>query len=164
MMQYYVIQVYSGYEDKTKKELEEYIHNSGLQQYFGNILIPSKQTKVDNRTKIERFYPGYIFLQMEKNEKTLGLLNQLKKTKKFIEKPISDNELKKVLDVAETGAYLSSEDYSIGDKIRIVEGPFQNFFGNVEEVKLNQKVRARISIFGRDTSVVLNYNQIEKVL
>jgi transcriptional antiterminator NusG len=173
-MKYYIIQAYSGYENKVKASLQERIKNAGLEKHFGEILVPSEnvQTTRGGRQRMEsrKFYPGYVFVEMEMSEQTWHLVKETPKVTGFIGNqnptPVPAKEIESVKKGIQEGAVGAKPkvQYEVGDHVRVVDGPFANFSGQVEEVKADrQKVKVMVTIFGRPTAVELGYNQVEKV-
>lgn len=170
---WYVVQAYSGYENKVKLALEERIRQQNMQESFGDILIP-KESVQDNRGANKRvgartFYPGYIFVQMDLNEKTWHLVKDTPKVSGFVggrhPTEVSDAEISSITQQVAEGAAKPKPRvvFDQGDHVRVVDGAFANFTGTVEEVKPEkQKVRVLVSIFGRATPVELDYGQVEK--
>lgn len=174
-MKWYVVQAYSGYEAKVKLSLEERIKQAGLEDQFGDILIP-KENVQENRGGNKRvtsrtFYPGYIFVEMHLTDETWHLIKDTPKVSGFIggrhPSPVGEREIRTVREQVEEGAAKPRPRvvYEQGDHVRVLDGPFANFSGTVEEVKPDkQKVRVLVSIFGRATPVELDYGQVEKTV
>lgn len=173
-MKYYIIQAYSGYENKVKLSLQERIKKDGLEQFFGEILVPSEnvQTSRNGKQRVEsrKFYPGYVFVQMELNPRTWTLVKDTPKVTGFIggqnPAPVPEREIKAIEGQLATGhtGKAARINFDVGDQVRVVDGPFANFSGSVEEVKAErQKVKVMVTIFGRPTAVELGYTQVEKI-
>lgn len=172
-MKWYVIQTYSGYENKVKAALQERIAAYGLDESFGEILIPTESVEEfvggKKRTSSRKFYPGYVFVQMDLNEKTWHLVKSTPKVASFIghQTPaaVPDEQIKRVTEQIEKGAIKPRPTvvFQEGDTVRVIDGPFANFTGTIDEVRPDkQKVRVKVSIFGRPTPVELDYVQVEK--
>lgn len=172
---WYVAHALSGYENRVSKTLKERILNHKMADYFAEILIP-EESVVSNvngkkRTIKKKFFPGYVLIKMVMNDKTWHLVKNTDKITGFIggtkerPLPISDEEAKAMLNQADDGFKKprSSVDYSDGDSVRVIEGPFASFVGTVEAVTDKGKVKVNVSIFGRPTPVELDSTQIEKV-
>ena len=174
-MKWYVVQAYSGYETKVMASLEERIKQAGMTKSFGQILIPKENIqdarggakKLTTRT----FYPGYIFVQMELNDKTWYLVKDTPRVSGFVggryPAPVPASEINAIAQqVAEGQAKPKPRVvFEAGDHVRVVDGAFANFTGSIEEVKTDkQKVRVLLSIFGRATPVELDYIQVEKTV
>jgi len=174
-MKWYVIQAYSGYESKVKLSLEERIRQEGLEEYFGEILIPKEnvqETRGGNKRVTSRtFYPGYIFVQMNLTDESWHLIKNTPKVSGFIggqrPAPVPESEIAVIAQQVAEGAAKPKPRvvYEQGDHVRVLDGPFANFTGTIEEVKPDkQKVRVLVSIFGRATPVELDYGQVEKTV
>ena len=172
---WYVIQAYSGYENKVKASLEERIRQAGMEGQFGEILIP-RESVTQNRSGKKRvvsrsFYPGYIFMQMELTDETWHLVKATPKVSGFIggrhPSPVPQPEIDVITRQVEHGkvAVNPKVTFEAGDHVRVTEGAFANYTGTIEEVNPEkQKVRVLISVFGRATPVELDYNKVEKTV
>lgn len=174
-MRWYVIQAYSGYENQVMKALKEYVVRAGLDEFFGEIIVPSEEVvdvRDGKKRKSERkFFPGYVLVEMEMNDDTWHLVKNTPKVIGFIggtgdrPMPITTKEANRILDrmaEAEEGPKLKVL-FEVGESIRVIDGPFAEFNGVVEEV-LSDKGRLIVSvmIFGRATPVELEFFQVEK--
>ncbi|MBL6978645.1 MAG: transcription termination/antitermination protein NusG [Desulfobacteraceae bacterium] len=174
-LKWYIVHVYSGFEDKVKRNLDERIEAFGQKDSFGNILVPTEQVvelkKGQKKTSSRKFYPGYILVQMALNKDTWHLVNDTAKVTGFVggeinPTPISDEEADRIVRQMEEGVSRPKARYSFeeGDEVRVVDGPFTNFQGTVEEMKSDkEKLRVLITIFGRPTPVELDFIQVNKV-
>ncbi len=170
---WYVIQAYSGYEGKVKLSLEERIRQHGMEELFGDILIP-KENVTENRPGGRRvttrtFYPGYVFVQMEMTDETWHLIKDTPKVSGFVggrhPTAVPEPEIAQIAQQVAEGAAKPKPKvvYEPGDHVRVIDGAFANFTGTVEEVNAEkQKVKVLVSIFGRATPVELDYGQVEK--
>jgi transcriptional antiterminator NusG len=172
-MKYYVIVTYSGYENKVKSSLEERIVSEGMTEYFGNILIPTEtvQEVVRGKKRIgeRKFFPGYIFVEMDLNEASWHLVKNTPKVTNFIGNqkptPVPQQEIDALLNQMEVGATKPTQiiRFEEGDEVRVIDGAFAGFSGVVDVVKAEkQKVIVLVSIFGRATPVELEFTQVEK--
>ena len=174
-MEWFVIQAYSGYEQKVKSAMEERINLANLANSFGEILVPTEQVielKSGEEKKTERkFFPGYILVQMDLNDDTWQLVKQTPRVSGFVggtrakPKPISDDEVNNIINRIEIGeeAPRPKTMFEPGEMVRVCDGPFNDFNGVVEEVDYERNsVRVSVQILGRSTSVELNFAQIEK--
>ncbi|MDP2689405.1 MAG: transcription termination/antitermination protein NusG [Deltaproteobacteria bacterium] len=171
---WYVVHTYSGYENKVKAALEEKIKTTGKEELFGEILVPSEKVvdmvKGVKRTTSRKFFPGYILINMDLNDETWHIVKSVPKVTGFVggqEAPpaISDDEVKKITRQMEEGAVRPKPKvlFDRGENVRVIDGPFTNFAGIVEEVKPDKgKLRVLVSIFGRATPVELDFVQVEK--
>jgi transcription termination/antitermination protein NusG len=174
-MRWYIVHTYSGYENKVKANLEERIKTAGMQDRFGRILVPMEKVvelvKGQKKESSRKFYPGYVLIQMEMNEDTWHLVNETPKVTGFLggltdPVPVPDEEAEAIIAQIETGTLQPRPKYQFeqGDEIRVIDGPFSNFNGIVEEVKPDKgKLRVLISIFGRSTPVELEFVQVSKI-
>lgn len=174
-LKWYVVHVYSGFEGKVKLSLEERIAASGHGESFGRIVVPTEQVvelvKGKRKTSSRKFYPGYILIQMVLNEETWHIVNNTDKVTGFLggrEKPtpITDEEAEKILSRMEAGKLKPKPKYFFepGDEVRVIDGPFTNFNGTVEEVNPEKgKIKVFVSIFGRSTPVELEFVQVTKL-
>ena len=174
-MDRFVVQAYSGYEQKVKSAMEERINLANLANSFGEILVPTEQVvelKSGEQKKTERkFFPGYILVQMDLNDDTWQLVKQTPRVSGFVggtrakPKPISDEEVNSIINRIEIGeeAPRPKTMFEPGEMVRVCDGPFNDFNGVVEEVDYERNsVRVSVQILGRSTSVELNFVQIEK--
>ena len=171
---WYVIHTYSGYEAKVRDALQQRAKQHGLEDKFGEILIPS-ETVTENRpggkTRVRQklSLPGYIFVEMEMSEEVWHLVKDTTKVTGFIGNqrpqevtPPQIDELRKSI-VEGAVKPKPRVTFEAGDEIRVIDGAFANFSGTVEEVKPDkQKLRVKVSIFGRATPVELDFSQVEK--
>jgi transcriptional antiterminator NusG len=171
-MKWYVVQVYSGYEQKVKLSLAERVKQAGLDAEFGEILIPTETVQDPQRIKrvsSKTFYPGYIFVQMALSDGGWHVVRDTPKVTGFVggrnPQPVPSPEIQSVVQQVEEGAAKPRPRvmFEQGDHVRVNDGAFANFTGTIEEVKPEkQKVRVLVSIFGRATPVELDFTQVEK--
>jgi len=172
---WYIVHTYSGYENKVKASLEERIKNAGLEELVGEILVPTEKVvelvKGQKKESSRKFYPGYVLINMEMNEETWHLVNDTPKVTGFLggktdPVPVPDEEAGKIIAQIKTGTTQPRPKFQFeeGDEIRVIDGPFSNFNGIVEEVRPDKgKLRVLISIFGRSTPVELEFVQVTKI-
>jgi transcriptional antiterminator NusG len=174
-MRWYVVHAYSQYENSVMKAMKERIARAGLQDQFGDILVPTEEVvEIKDgvkRTTERKFFPGYVLVQMDMNEDTWHLVKSTPKVMGFIggtpdkPAPISDKEAEKILNrVTESVEKPRPKTlFDPGQAIRIKEGPFADFQGVVEEVNYEKnRLRVAVLIFGRSTPVELEFGQVEK--
>ena len=173
--QWYIVHVYSGFESKVKTALEDRIASSTDPEKFGEVIVPTEQivelVKGKRKTSSRKFYPGYLLVQMELDDETWHIVNNTSKVTGFLggrEKPapISEEEAAQILNRMEAGKLKPKPKYyfEYGDEIRVIDGPFTNFSGTVEEVNPEKgKIRVLVSIFGRSTPVELDFVQVQKL-
>ena len=174
-LKWYVVHVYSGHEQKVKVALEEKIEGSKNPDKFGEILIPTENIVelVDGKKKesSRKFYPGYILVRMHLDNETWHIVNSTAKVTGFLggknkPAPISDKEAQQIVDKMQQGKNKPQPKYFFepGDEVRVVDGPFSNFNGTVEDVSPDkEKIKVLVSIFGRATPVELNFIQVSKI-
>lgn len=175
-LRWYVVHAYSNFEGKVKLALEERIQREGLEQFFGKILIPTEEVvemRMGQQRKSERkFFPGYVLVQMELTDETWHLVKDIPKVLGFIggtsdrPAPISEKEAMSILNRVEEGVNKPRPKvlFEAGEVVRVVDGPFKDFNGVVEEVNYEKnKLKISVLIFGRSTSVELAFGQVEKV-
>ena len=173
-MKYYIVQAYSGYENKVRASLQERIRNNNLDQYFGEILVPSENVSATRagkqRMETRKFYPGYVFVQMEMNEMTWHMVKDTPKVTGFLgdqnPTPVPQREIDTIKDQINKGSVQAKPkvNFDTNDQVKVVDGAFANFTGVVEEVRPErQKLKVLVTIFGRPTAVELGYNQVEKI-
>ena len=175
-MRWYVVHAYSGMEKSVQRALTERIERAGMQGKFGQIMVPSEEViEVKNGTKAvteRRLFPGYVFVEMEMTDDTWHLVKNTSKVTGFIggksnkPTPIPPHEVAKIMQQVLEGVEKPRPKvlYEVGESIRIKDGPFTDFNGNVEEVNYEKsKVRVTVTIFGRATPVELDFSQVEKV-
>ena len=170
---WYGIHTYSGFENKVRLSLLERIKNQGLEEEFGDVLIPSETVvelkKGEKRTSTRKFFPGYILINMDLNDETWHVVKETSKVTGFVggnnPAAIPDEEVLKITRRIEEGAEKPRPKvlFEVGETVRVVDGPFLNFSGVVEDVKPDKgKLRVMVSIFGRATPVELEFMQVEK--
>ena len=169
---WFVVHTYSGFEEKVKISLEEKIENRGLQERISKILIPTEkivELKAGKKKESEKkFYPGYILVEMELDDETWHLVKSTPRVTGFVggkkPVPIPEEEVEIIIQQLEKGpAPQIKTQFQKGESVRIMEGPFSNFNGYVEDVDMDHgRLRVMVSIFGRQTPVELNFFQVEK--
>lgn len=174
-LRWYVVHAYSGMEKAVERNIRERINRSGMQDMFGEILVPTEEVvEIKNgqkRTSERRFYPGYVLVQMVMNDDTWHLVKHTNKVTGFVggaknrPAPISEDEVAKILGQMEEGVEKPRHkvEFVVGEYVRVKDGPFTDFNGTVEEVNYEKsKVRVSVTIFGRATPVELEFSQVEK--
>jgi transcriptional antiterminator NusG len=174
-MKWYVIQAYSGFENKVKLSLLERIKQAGMEDQFGEILIPKENVQESRngrkRLSARNFYPGYIFVQMNLSDQTWHLIKDTPKVSGFVggrhPTAVPEPEIDTIAKQVQEGTAKPKPRvvFEQGDHVRVIDGAFANFTGTIEEVNPDkQKVRVLVSIFGRATPVELDYTQVEKTV
>ncbi len=174
-MRWYVVHAYSGFEKSVQKNLLERIRRSGMQDRFGEILVPVEEVvemKLGQKSISERkFFPGYILVQMDMTDESWHLVKSTPKVTGFVggtsnkPTPISEKEVQNILRQVQEGVEKPKPKvlFEVGEAVRVTEGPFTDFHGNVEEVNYDKsKLRVSVMIFGRSTPVELDFGQVEK--
>jgi transcriptional antiterminator NusG len=173
-MQWFVVNVHTGCEDKVARNLREQIDKRRLNAYFGEILVPTREVteiKAGKRVKTEKkFFPGYIVVQMIMNNETFSLVKLMPQVVMFLgarQKPVavSEEEARRLLKQVEEGSTVPDDMvYEVGQEVHVIDGPFANFNGVVSEVdNVKQKMTVTISVFGRATNVDLEFDKVERV-
>jgi len=172
---WYVVHAYSGMEKSVMKALTERVMRAGMEDKFGRILVPTEEVveiKNGHKTITERrFFPGYVLVEMEMTDETWHLVKNTNKVTGFVggkankPTPISQKEVEKILAQMQEGVEKPRPKvlFEVGEMVRVKEGPFTDFNGNVEEVNYEKsRIRVAVTIFGRSTPVELEFGQIEK--
>ncbi|TLY47678.1 MAG: transcription termination/antitermination protein NusG [Gammaproteobacteria bacterium] len=174
-MQWYVVQVRAGYERKVLDALNERIKQQGLIQKFGQIIVPTEEVveihQGRKRKTSRKFYPGYVLVEMDMDEDSWYLVQKTPGVIKFIggtsDKPVSlsNKEVDKILQCMQEGVGKPRPKilFEVGEVVRIVDGPFAEFNGEVEDVNYEKnRLRVSVIIFGRATPVELEFGQVKK--
>ena len=166
---WYVVHTYSGYENKVKANLEKIVENRGLHEQILDIAVPmEEQIEIkDGRKKVslKKVFPGYVLVKMVMSDESWYVVRNTRGVTGFVGPgskpvPLTDDEIKS-MGVEET---VPTFDYAVGDSVRVISGPLENFIGVVEEINLEKKkVRVSVSMFGRETPVELEFLQIQKM-
>jgi transcriptional antiterminator NusG len=171
-MEWYVIHIYSGFEEKVKATIEDGAKRRGLTDKIEEIMIPSEtvvELKAGKKKESDKkFYPGYILIKMELNNETWHLVSSTPRVTGFVggetPAPLDQGEVDVILKQLEDGpAARVQTQFNKGDDVRITDGAFANFNGFVDEVDGDHnKLKILVSVFGRQTSVELDFLQVEK--
>jgi transcriptional antiterminator NusG len=174
-MRWYVVHAYSGFEKSVARNLVERIERAGMKDRFGEIMVPVEEVvemKAGQKKTAERkFFPGYVLVQMEMDDDTWHLVKSTPKVTGFVggtatkPAPISEKEVQAILDQMREGVEKPKPKvlFEVGETVRVIDGPFTDFNGNVEEVNYDKsKLRVSVMIFGRATPVELGFGQVEK--
>jgi len=168
-LKWYVVHTYSGYENKVKANLEKIVENRGLQDYIVDIAVPmEEQIEIKDGKKkatLRKVFPGYVLVKMIMTDESWYAVRNTRGVTGFVGPgskpvPLSDEEIR-AMGVEE---FETVVDYEVGDNVRVISGPLENFIGIVEEINLDKKkVRVAVSMFGRETPVELDLTQIQKL-
>ena len=173
-MNWYIVQAYSGFENKVADTIKDVMTKNALESSFGEILVPTHkvtEVKKGKRTqKQKKYFPGYVLVKLDLNKDIYHKIKNIQKVSGFLGPegkpvPVSENEVKKIMNqITETEANPSAGiTFEIGEKVRICDGSFASFSGLVEEIdEEKSRLKVSISIFGRPTPVDLDYTQVEK--
>ena len=174
-MRWFVVQAFSGYEKSVKRSLEERIERAGIQDKFGEILVPTEEVveiRGGKKQRSERkFFPGYVLVRMEMDDESWHLVKEVPRVLGFIggtaDKPaaISDKEADAILQRVQEGVEKPRPKilFEVGEVVRVTDGPFNDFNGVVEEVNFDKnRLLVAVQIFGRSTPVELEFSQVEK--
>ncbi|MBK1734971.1 transcription termination/antitermination protein NusG [Halorhodospira abdelmalekii] len=174
-LRWYVIHAYSGFEKQVQRSLKERVRRAGMSEKFGEILVPTEEVvemREGQKRKSERkFFPGYVLVQMELDDETWHLVREVPRVMGFIggrpdrPAPISDREAEAILNRVREGAEKPRPKvlFEVGEVVRVIDGPFTDFNGAVEEVNYEKsRLRVAVLIFGRSTPVELEFSQVEK--
>ena len=171
---WYVVNVYSGFENKVAESIREKAAKVGLEESFDEILIPSEEvTEMRRGQKVNterKFFPGYVLVRMKLTDESWHLVKNTPKVTSFLGSsgkpmPIPDREAEAIMNQVQEGVERPrpSITFEIGEQVRVSDGPFASFNGSVEEVDEERaRLKVAVSIFGRSTPVELEYNQVEK--
>ena len=172
---WYVVHAYSGFEKSVQRALTERIVRAGMQDSFGQILVPVEEVvemKAGQKSISERkFFPGYVLVEMDMNDDSWHLVKSTPKVTGFVggtstrPTPISEKEVDKIMQQMQEGVEKPRPKvlFEAGEMVRIKDGPFTDFNGNVEEVNYEKsRLRVSVTIFGRATPVELEFAQVEK--
>lgn len=169
---WYVVHAYSGFEEKVKLSIEEKIEKRGLKDRITRILIPTERVVElkggKKRESDKKFYPGYILVEMELDDETWHLVRSTPRITGFVggtkPVPLPDEEVEVIIQQLERGpAPQVKTQFQKGENVRIIDGPFTNFVGYIDEVDMDHgRLKVMVSIFGRQTPVELSFFQVEK--
>jgi transcriptional antiterminator NusG len=172
---WYVVHAYSGFEKQVVRSLVDRIEYAGMEDSFGDILVPTEEVVEmrggQKRKSDRKFFPGYVLVQMDMNDDTWHLVKDVPKVMGFIggtsdrPTPITDKEADNILQRVQEGVEHPTPKvlFEVGEVVRVIDGPFADFNGVVEEVNYEKsKLRTAVLIFGRSTPVELDFGQVEK--
>ncbi len=172
MKRWYVVQVYAGYEDIIKTEILKRIEEQGLQEKFGEVMIPSAKVKqyfADTSIEDQQLFPGYMLIEMDMTPEALRLVTSTSRVIRFlggkVPAPLTQKEVDRVTAQMRGELKVPTEkhEFEIGKEVEIIEGPFAGFSGIIDAIEQeNEKLTVMVSIFGRMTPVELNFDQVKR--
>ena len=175
MKNWFIVQSHSNFENKVSGLIKEEAEKAKISDKFEEIIVPTHDvTEVKRGKRVQRkkkYFPGYVLIKCEMNNDIYHMIKNLKRVSGFlgskgIPVPVSDKEIEKILGQIKDGVAQpkSGIEYSVGEKVQVVDGPFASFSGMVEDIDEEKlRLKVSVSIFGRPTPVDLEYNQVEKV-
>ena len=175
MKSWYIVQSHSSFENKVAQLIKEEAEKAKVQEKIEEIVVPTHNiTEVKRGKRVQRkkkYFPGYVLIKSEMDNNIYHMIKNIKKVSGFlgskgIPSPVSDKEIEKILGQIKDGVAQaqSGVEYSVGEKVQVIDGPFASFNGMVEDIdEEKSRLKVSVSIFGRPTPVELEYNQVEKV-
>ena len=175
MKNWFIVQSHSNFENKVAKLIREEAEKLNFTDKIEEIIVPTHDiTEVRRGKRVQRkkkYFPGYVLIKSEMNNELYHMIKNIKKVSGFlgskgIPVPVSDKEIEKILGQIKDGVAQpkSATDYSVGEKVQVIDGPFASFNGLIEDIdEEKSRLKVSVSIFGRPTPVDLEYNQVEKV-
>ena len=175
MKNWYIVQSYSSFENKVAQLIKEEAEKAKITEKFEEIIVPTHDvTEVKRGKRVQRkkkYFPGYVLIKSEMDDNIYHMIKNIKKVSGFLGSrgapvPVSDKEIEKILGQIKDGVAQpkSSVDYSVGEKVQVIDGPFASFTGLVEDIdEVKSRLKVSVLIFGRPTPVDLDYNQVEKL-
>ena len=175
MKNWYIVQSHSSFENKVAQEIKEEATKANLADKIEEIIVPTHDiTEVKRGKRVQRkkkYFPGYVLIKSEMDNNIYHMIKNIKRVSGFlgtkgIPVPVSDKEVEKILGQIKDGVAQpkSAVEYTVGEKVQVIDGPFASFSGMVEEIdEEKSRLKVSVSIFGRPTPVDLEYNQVEKV-
>jgi len=170
---WYVVHTYAGYENKVKANLEKRIESMDMGDRIFRIIVPTEdQVEMksgEKKVNKKRIFPSYVIVEMVLTDESWYLVRNTSGVTGFVGTggkpvPLMESEIQKILKKMGESTFTGKLDYEIGQSVRVTDGPFENFVGNVEEIDLEKgKLKVMISMFGRETPIELDHNQIEEV-
>ena len=174
MIKWYIVQTFSGFEQKVAETLRETVIIKELGEKIREVLVPLHEvTEVRRGKRVQRkkkYFPSYVLVKMEMSKEFYHMIKNIQKVTGFLGTtgqpvPVSDKEIDKILGNIKEGSLVPepSISFDIGEQVKVCEGPFASFTGLVEEIdEEKSRLKVSVSIFGRPTPIELEYNQVEK--
>ncbi len=175
MKNWYIVQSHSSFENKVAQHIKEEAEKAKISEKFEEIVVPTHDiTEVKRGKRVQRkkkYFPGYVLIKSEMDNSIYHMIKNIKKVSGFlgskgIPSPVSDKEVERILGQIKDGVTQpqTGVEYSVGEKVQVIDGPFASFNGMVEDIdEEKSRLKVSVSIFGRPTPVELEYNQVEKV-
>ena len=174
MKNWYIVQTFSGFEQKVTQTLKDNIKSKELDDKIEEVLVPMHEvTEVKRGKRVQKkkkYFPSYVLVKMEMNKELYHMIKNIQKVTGFLgttgnPTPVSDKEIDKILGNIKEGSLVPTPtvSFDVGEQVKVCEGPFASFTGLVEEVdEEKSRLKVSVSIFGRPTPIELDYNQVEK--
>ena len=174
MKNWYIVQTFSGFEQKVAETLKDIIKKQELSEKIENVLVPMHEvTEVKRGKRVQRkkkYFPSYVLVKMEMNKELYHMIKNIQKVTGFLggsgsPASVSEKEIDKIMGSIKEGTLVPKTQvtFDIGEQVKVCEGPFASFSGLVEEVdEEKSRLKVSVSIFGRPTPIELEYNQVEK--
>ena len=174
MQSWYIVQTFSGFENKVADTIKEIIETKKLNDKISDVLVPMHEvTEVKRGKRVQRkkkYFPSYVLVKMEMNKQIYHMIKNIQKVTGFLGTTgeparVTDKEIDKILGNIKEGSLVPEPriSFDIGEQVKVCEGPFASFTGLVEEVdEEKSRLKVSVSIFGRPTPIELEYNQVEK--
>ena len=175
MKNWYIVQSHSNFENKVAQLIKEEAKKSKISDKIEEIVVPTQDvTEVKRGKRVQRkkkYFPGYVLIKSEMDKNIYHMIKNIKRVSGFLGSsgvpvPVSNEEIERILGQIRDGVtqIKSSMEYSIGEKVQVIDGPFASFTGHVEDIDEEKtRLKVAVSIFGRPTPVDLEYNQVEKI-
>ena len=175
MKSWYIVQSHSSFENKVAQNIKDEAEKAKISEKFEEIVVPTQDvTEVKRGKRVQRkkkYFPGYILIKSEMDNNIYHMIKGIKKVSGFLgtkgmPSPVSDKEIEKILGQIKDGVAQpkSGIEYTVGEKVQVIDGPFASFSGLVEDIdEEKSRLKVSVSIFGRPTPVDLDYNQVEKM-
>ena len=167
---WYVVHTYSGYENKVKANIEKIVENRGMQDLIQCVAMPTEDVVEikggQRKVRTRKMFPGYVIVKMIVTSESWYLIRNTQGVTGFVGNgtdpiPLTDEEVRRM----GVEKVVTNIDAEVGDTVKVTDGPFDNFMGVIEEINLEkQMLRVRISMFGRETPVELEFGQVEKIM
>lgn len=171
--EWYVVHTYAGYENKVKANLEKRVESMAMEDHIFRVIVPMEdeiQVK-DGKKKVvpRKVYPGYVLVEMDMTDESWYVVRNTPGVTGFVGTgakpvPLHEDEVEQILAQMGYGQQIVKINFSVGESVRVVSGPFENFLGVIEEIYPDKgKIRVNVSMFGRETPVDLEHSQLEKL-